>query len=233
MDNPKIQLFLLPFAGGNSASFHRLTEHLDPCIETICVEYAGRLSRRKEAYITKYKEFLKDTAAFINVRRKKLPFALLGYSLGSVLVYDLIVNQMLYGEADHCFICSRGDLKDENISQEYRDLSDKEFVQKMKELGGFDEKILENRRFLKIYMEPVRMDYLVWSDYRYIEQGRKIPCNTTVIYSSQDPLSAGAHEWKSLVSAETDFYELGENHFFINQYYKEMAELIHQHLIYR
>ncbi|GFI07877.1 thioesterase PikA5 [Lachnospiraceae bacterium] len=231
MSSKKMQLFLLPFAGGNAKSFHRLTELLDDSIEVIGVEYAGRQSRRKEAYITEYGDFLKDASDYVNARRSSLPFSVLGYSLGSVLAFDLITEKMLYGKPEHCFICARGDLKNESISQKYHELSDEEFIQKMTALGGFDRRILDNRRFLDIYMEPVRMDYKVWSQYRYIESGCRIPCDTTVMYSPKDPLSAGAGEWRKLVSGSIDFYELGKNHFFLNQHYKEMADIINSHLL--
>lgn len=230
MSDKKIQLFLLPFAGGNAKSFHHLTELLDDSIEAIGVEYAGRLSRRKESYITEYESFLKDAADYINARRSKLPFSVLGYSLGSVLAFELITEKLLCGEPKHCFICARGDLKKENISQKYHELPDEEFIQKIIALGGMDPRILGNRRFLDIYMKPIRMDYKIWSKYRYKEHGCKIPCDITVMYSREDPLAAGAMEWRNLTAGNADFYELGNNHFFLNQHYKEMAEIINFHL---
>lgn len=230
MKDKKIQLFFLPFAGGNSSSFHQITKLLDERIEIVCVEYAGRLSRCKEPYITEYQEFLKDVADYINARRNGLPFSILGYSLGSALAFDLITNQMLNGKPEHCFLCARGSLKNIGISQRYHELSDEEFVQKMVSLGGINERILENKRFLEIYMKPVRMDYKIWSQYRYIEHNCKIACDTTIMYSPKDPLSADVREWRNLIDGNIDFYELGENHFFMNQYYKEMAEIINQHL---
>lgn len=228
--NKKMQLFLLPFAGGNSSSFKQLTGLLDDRVEAISVEYAGRLSRHKEPYITDYDIFLEDAVNYINVRRSNLPISILGYSLGSVLAFDLITKKKVEGTLKHCFICARGDLRDESISQKYHKLLDREFIQRMVELGGFDKRILENKRFLEIYMEPVRKDYIVWSQYKYREGENKIPCNTTIMYSSRDPLSDNIFGWKDLTEGNIDFYELGENHFFINQYYREMAEIINRHL---
>lgn len=230
MSTKRMQLFLLPFAGGNSASFHCLTELLDECIDVVCVEYAGRLSRRKEAYITEYKDFLKDTADYINAKRNGSPFSILGYSLGSVLAFDLVTKKMIYGEPEHCFICARGDLRNKGISQTYHELTDDEFVQKMICLGGFDQRILDNKRFLDIYMEPVRRDYEVWCKYKYIEHNSKILCNTTVIYCAEDPMCADIYGWKDLIKGNVEFYEFGHDHFFINQYYKEIAEIINAHL---
>lgn len=203
---------------------------MDDRIEIISIEYAGRMSRRKENFITGYEEFLEDTANYINDKRNGLPISLLGYSLGSVLVFDLIIKKKIRGDLKHCFLCARGDLRDKSISQKYHELPDDEFLRKLVNLGGFDQRILENQRFLEIYMEPVRRDYMVWSQYKYREDGNKLPCDTTVIYSSKDPLSANVYGWRDLTEGNIDFYELGDNHFFINQYYREMAELVNGHL---
>ena len=130
MNNKKMQLFLLPFAGGNSASFKQLVELLDHRMEVIGVEYAGRMSRHKENFITDYEEFLEDTANYMNIRRNGLPISVLGYSLGSVLAFDLIIKKMIKGDLKHCFICARGDLRDKSISQRYHELPSDEFAQK-------------------------------------------------------------------------------------------------------
>lgn len=42
MDNKQIQLFLVPFAGGNLYSFKNLDKHLDSRIDVVPIEYAGR-----------------------------------------------------------------------------------------------------------------------------------------------------------------------------------------------
>lgn len=79
-------------------------------------------------------------------------------------------------------------------------------------------------------MKPVKMDYVIWSKYKYEDKGNKIPCDVTVMYSSKDPLSASVHGWADLTEKNIDFYELGDNHFFIKQHYKEVAEIINNHL---
>lgn len=229
MEDKRVQLFLLPFAGGTSASFNQLAGLLDRRIEAVSVEYAGRLGRRGEPYITEYGSFLQDVADYIAARRNGLPFAVLGYSLGSALAFDLIAGGMVAcGDIRHCFACARGNLKNRSISQEYHGLSDGEFARKMAELGGFDGRILENRRFRDIYMRPARMDYMVWSQYRYRTDGRKMACDTTVIYSPQDPLSADAGAWRDFTDGNVSFYELGDGHFFIRRHYREMAGIINR-----
>jgi surfactin synthase thioesterase subunit len=226
MKSSGIQLFLLPFAGGNSRSFDQVVERLDKRIDAITVEYAGRASRRKDEYITEYSPFLEDVASYIRERRDNRPWALLGYSLGSVFAYDISSRIMMDDNPFHVFVCARGDLKERYISQGYAGLEYDEFLEKMRALGGIDERLLKNRRFLEIFMEPTRKDYFVWADYEYVERGNRIPCDTTVIFSKKDPLSVGAEKWAQYCSGKVDFYEMGENHFFIKDCYAEIAKII-------
>ncbi len=225
MDNC-IQLLILPFAGGNSASFNDVSHCLRTNIIPVTVEYSGRLSRSKDRYITKYDEFLDDVVSYVRERRDGKPWALLGYSLGSVLAFDIAGGELIDDMLEHVFICARGDLKNRYISQRYAGLNDEDFARKIVGLGGFDERLMANKRFLDIYMKPVRSDYQVWGDYNFVDDGRKISCDTTVIYCEKDPLCSNVRAWDDFCAGKTDYYEMGENHFFVREHYAEMADII-------
>lgn len=225
----QLQLFLLPFAGGSSVSFKKLTALLDMRIEPITIEYAGRMTRRAEPYIDNYECFLMDVAKQIYKQKKfEIPYAVFGYSLGSVLIYDLLSQDMLGGNPVHVFICSKGSLIDRNKDKEYSECSENEFIQEIAMLGGTDERILKNKRFHEIFLMPAKADFAVWEQYVFKEG--KIPCDATAIYSEKDPAAHGIHDWSKIVEGSVDYYEMGSNHFFINQYWQRVAEIINEHL---
>lgn len=225
----RLQLFLLPFAGGNSTSLKKLISLLNAEIEAIPVEYAGRVTRHNEKFIENYDEFLTDVALYIKERRNsELPYAVFGYSLGSVLTYDLLSQGLIDGVPSHAFVCAKGSLFHKSASQYYQKLPDKEFIKEIIALGGTDKRILQNERFLNIYMQPVRADYIIWGQYSY-KPGR-IPCNATAIYSDKDPAAKGVHDWSKIVDGVIEYYEMGTNHFFINQYWHSVADIVNNHL---
>lgn len=167
----QLQLFLLPFAGGSSVSFKKLTALLDMRIEPITIEYAGRMTRRAEPYIDNYECFLMDVAKQIYKQKKfEIPYAVFGYSLGSVLIYDLLSQDMLGGNPVHVFICSKGSLIDRNKDKEYSECSENEFIQEIAMLGGTDERILKNKRFHEIFLMPAKADFAVWEQYVFKEE---------------------------------------------------------------
>lgn len=225
----QLQLFLLPFAGGSSVSFKKLVTMIDSRIEPITIEYAGRMTRRGEPYIDDYGCFLQDVTTQIQKHKKaSLPYAVFGYSLGSVLTYDLLSQKMLDGTLVHAFVCAKGSLFEANKDKGRSEYSEDDFVQEIAMLGGTDERILMNKRFLSIYLEPVRADYNIWEQYVFKEG--KIQCNATAIYSEKDPAAYGVHDWSKIVGGVVDYYEMGSNHFFINQYWQRVAEIVNDHL---
>jgi len=227
-DIKRIQLFLLPFAGGSSVSFNKLFPLLDTRIEPITIEYAGRATRRKEPFIMNYYDFISDVAEHINEYRSNLPYSVLGYSLGSAVVYDLLSRRMIKGFPTHAFICARGSLLNNLSSQSFVGLPDNDFIFMMSKLGGIDERILKNKRFLDIYLRPIRADYIIWGQYKY-QQG-SIPCSATAIYSPEDEAAKGVKDWSKIVDGTVDYYEMGENHFFLNNHWRDVAEIINTHL---
>ena len=77
-------------------------------------------------------------------------------------------------------------------------------------------------------MKPARADYAIWKQYVFKEG--KIPCDVTAIYSKKDPAAYGVQDWSQMVEGAVDYYEMGNNHFFINQYWQRVAEIINEHL---
>lgn len=210
--------------------FNKLLPYIDEKIEAIPIEYSGRGKRSNEKLIDDYNIFLMDVASQINEKITTKWFAILGYSIGSAVTYDLISKKLLKFQPIHSFMCARGSLKKSSESQSYSGLSDQDFLDKMIGLGGMDKRILEDKRFLDIYMRPVRADYKLWEQFKYAEDTPLMPCNITAIYRSKDPLAGGVTVWEEMTEGNVDYFEMGENHFFINQCYKEMSNIINEHL---
>lgn len=222
-----IQLFIFPFAGGNKTSFNKLIERLNEEIEAITIEYSGRGERLQEGYITDYRRFVSDVVNQINKHRKQnMPYAFLGYSMGSALVYEIAANDYIDPELVHIFYSARACVRDEKL----KELSDKEFIEHATQLGGFNEEVLKNKRLFRLFIHPLQDDYHIAIQYQYSPGMKEITCDSTVFYSEADTPFDSVEGWKNLTKGNTGFYEIGENHFFLYEHYKEMAEIINQKL---
>ncbi len=202
---------------------------LNPAIESFVINYSGRLHRRKEGYIENYNDFLYDVAnQIMSVKNNLLPYVLFGYSLGSVILYDLCVNKLLPGDLKHVFVCSKGSLHNKSKVDHEEGYSDDEVVDEIKYLGGTDERILNNPRFLSIYMEPVKMDFNIWRQFIY--HPGTINCNATMMFSRFDPAARGVHDWDINIKGQTEYFDMGTNHFFIKDNWQRVADIINNNI---
>lgn len=243
MPNKEIQLFILPYAGGSTAAFKRLTDLIDPRVDVVTVEYAGRGTRAKEPLAASIWNLLDDAAAYCRVRRKQdLPYAVMGYSMGSILAYEILKRETISGELRHLFIAAEVSPKDRSLElRKVKNPTDERILDRARHLGGLDDRMLQNKRFADIYIRPMLSDYrlffeYVFGVYKKDKAGEdetskdKIRADTTFFYCEADTALADVQHWEELIDGEFDYHELGENHFFINQHYKEMAQVINHHL---
>ena len=95
-----IQLFCIPYAGGNASFFNNLKKYLEDSVEVYNLEYSGHGIRRREAFYHDFEELLIEVKEQIETHRKKdVPYAILGYSMGSLAAYELAFTHPETGES--------------------------------------------------------------------------------------------------------------------------------------
>lgn len=231
MEDKQLQLFMLPYAGGNAFSFYKLSRFLDSRIETIPVEYAGRGTRAGEELICKYDDCLKDVSNFINShRRQEKLYAVLGYSFGSVLSYDLIRMKLINGgEPQHVFFCAEGGLKYLSDQNKQNTLDDALLFDEIKKLGGFSKKLLNTPDVLEDVFSLIKNDFHAYKEFVY--QRSIINSDCSIINSSGDFTAVYLDEWKEVTDKKIEYYQLGDNHFFINDKFRELAGIVNNKLL--
>lgn len=230
MEDKQLQLFMLPYAGGNAFSFYKLSRFLDSRIEVIPVEYAGRGTRVGEELIWKYVDCLKDVSNFINShRRQEKLYAVLGYSFGSVLSYDLIRMKLINGgEPQHVFFCAEGGLKHLSDQNKKNTQDDDSLFDEIKKLGGFSKKLLDTPNVLKDVFSLIKNDFHAYNEFVY--QRTLINSDCSIINSPGDFTAVYLDEWKEVIGKEIEYYQIGDNHFFINDKFRELADIVNKKL---
>lgn len=225
----RLQLFIIPFAGESAGAFKALVEELSSHIDPVVIEYAGHGKRLREKALEDYDSFLADVAASVASHRDAtLPCAVLGYSMGTNIAFDLISRGLIEGPIVHFFPCARRTVDLPTPGLEYHVLPDDQFTERIIQLGGIDQRLLNNKRFLDIYLRIIRSDYKILSQFKY--QGGVLDCSLTVMYSPNDTPEEFIGGWSHLSTGHTAFHPLGTTHFFILQHHHEMAEIINQAL---
>lgn len=233
----KIQLFCLPFAGGSKAIFKNFQEYIAEEIEIVLIEYPGHDSRISEAFCEEIEELVEDVLEqIIQKRNKNLPFAILGYSMGSVLAYELLsriynFNISLIGTPVHLFLCAIEALSNFKPRIDFKNMERQKAIEILTNMGGIENNILKNERFLEVFLRPIKADYELLSNYRFSKKAVVPKVDGSIIFSNEDTPYYKVEDWKYLINGDVEFYEMGNNHFFINQCSKDLAELINGKLL--
>lgn len=231
-DKKIIQLFIFPYAGGSAAAFKRLSDLIDEHVEVITVEYPGRGSRSKEPLADSLWDMLDDAISFCNMRRNiNIPYAVMGYSMGSILAYEMLARNVIRGELRHFFVSAEVSPEDRTLElRKVQNPSTERILERAKQLGGLDERLLTNKRFSEIYIKPMVHDYQLFFEYRFSGNKEKLNVDTTFFYCDKDTSVEDVQKWIKLINGKYEFHEMGNNHFFINEFYREMAGIINKSL---
>ena len=229
----KIQLFCIPYAGGKAEMFDSLAEHLSENIEITAVEYSGHGTRTKSEFYQTFDEMTDDVASIINSQLdEEAEIALFGYSMGSVVAFELLRRKLLRKAPMYLFIASHEAPGEHWESMEYCKLDDRAFADMLMNFGGFEkieDRMLTNRFFRRMIFDPIRADYNLIGSYT-LNSEETVDIPVTMLYSDKDVPTASALKWQNRFAQQAEFIMMGDNHFFIRELCSEVAEIINERL---
>lgn len=224
----KLQLFCIPYAGGTTELFDEFCSFLPKEIIAERIEYSGHGKRISEPFYETFYEMVSEVAGQINDRiEEDADIALFGYSMGSIVAYELMAQELLAKKPVGVMLASHESPDHEWESKEYFMSDDETFMKLIQDMGGFERctpAMLKNRFFRKLHFDPVRADYNLIGDYK---MSRKIELDVPALffYSSKDIPTEHTKAWKPFLGKQGKIVEMGENHFFIREHAKEMADM--------
>ena len=224
-----LQLFIIPFAGSKASQFGDFCSDFSDDVIVETIEYAGRGKRAKEPFFTDYGAFMIDVCSFIKCHRDyRIPFAILGYSIGGLFSYDLIAKEYINEQPKHVFICAC----ENNIERlpPISQLPEDEFWDRVIQLGGVDHKLIEHKKFLKLFSKTMRADFFIGEQHRCSKSDRKITCPVSVFYSESDTPYESVKRWQEVCDQKISFQEFSGDHFFILEHHEVVATEVKKRL---
>jgi surfactin synthase thioesterase subunit len=89
-DEASLRLFCIPQAGMGAWAFHGWQETLGSAVEVMPIELPGRNSRMRENRFTSMKDLVNAMVDNLVNEFRRLPYAILGHSLGAWIAYELV-----------------------------------------------------------------------------------------------------------------------------------------------
>ena len=215
----KINLFLLPFAGGSKYSYRTYKEKAPSFFNVIALEYPGRGNRTDEHLLTDIKALTDDLYYQIKpVVEQGNSYAIFGHSMGGLLAYLLTRKILLNNHVAplHLFITGTvGPSAPIRSSQQKHLLNKVDFMEEIRKLNGCPDEMLRNEELFE-YFEPIlRADFTATENYVY-EKDYPLNIPITVITGTEERLKAtDIQSWQKATSHIIDFRSMPGDHFFI------------------
>ncbi len=221
----KPQLFCFSYAGGTAAFFDVIEKDLKG-IELVKLEYAGHGERRREAFYKDFDALADDMYEQLRKRYCGGEYALLGYSMGSISLVEVLkrifasemkkpINIFLSAHEPHT--------KSELLNFEADEL-DEWVKERTIRFGAVPKRLLDNKVFWRTYLPVYRADYMIIGKYQFEQLDMKADIPTTVFYSETDTPLSEMQLWEKYFPCE--FHQYPGTHFFIQEHHAEMAEII-------
>lgn len=171
--NPRARarMFCLPYAGGG-ASTYRGWGGLLPKVEVCPVQLPGREGRLREAPFEHSEPLVQALADALQPSFQELPFVFFGHSMGAMLGFELARELRRRGQRLplHLFVSGRREPQVPDREEPIHGLPEAEFIERLRELNGTPEEVLEHAELMKLLIPVLRADFAVNETYAYKEE---------------------------------------------------------------
>lgn len=232
MQNRENLLFCFSFAGGTADFYNGLEEAVDGEVKLVKLEYPGHGKRMKESLCHSFDNLTEDLYPQIIKELRNKPnaqYAFMGYSMGSIAAFDMMKKFVLKGFEQlpkHIFLAAHQPRTIVELKSISEDKINEWVKNRTIEFGGIDEKLLNNKSFWRIYLPIYTADYQMIATYNFQSVQFQTVIPATVFYSEKDTPYNEMSKWEQYFVGDCEYIKYEGSHFFIHQYYKDMAEVI-------
>jgi medium-chain acyl-[acyl-carrier-protein] hydrolase len=164
-------MFCFPYAGGGASAYRGWTAALPSDVEVCPVQLPGRESRLREQPFTR-PEVLIQAIADALAPYLDLPFVFFGHSMGGMISFELSRELRRRGKTLplHIFVSGRRAPQVPAREEPIHDLPEDEFFEKLRELNGTPEEVLQHAELMKLLVPILRADFAVNETYSYTQE---------------------------------------------------------------
>lgn len=213
-----LRLVCLPYSGGRASVFNNLATDLPCHLELWAVEYPGHGRRLPEAPCTRLAPLVEQIADVLahQVRR---PFALLGYSVGALIGFEVARALARAGQPGPAALFAAA-AKAPHLRPArppLHELSREELIEGLHRLAGVRNELLDNEELVDVMLPVLRADLSLDETYAY-DPGAVLDCPVVAFGGSEDwstPRSS-LEAWREQTAGGFSLVTLPGGHFFLD-----------------
>ncbi len=218
------RLFCFPYAGGGASVFRDWGEALPGGIEVCPIQLPGRESRILERPFDEMATLVTALSAAIEPYLDK-PFALWGHSMGALICFELAhyLHQENKPKPLHLFVSGRkGPQVPERISLLHQ-LPEEEFVEKLRQLNGTPETVLQHEELMQLMLPTLRADFSLVETYNYTVRA-PLDCAITAFGGLQDETVTveELQSWREETCRAFTLHLFSGDHFYLRSFREQL-----------
>lgn len=218
------KLICFPYAGGSSTTYNDLKKMLCREYDVVLLDYPGHGFRLDEDLCKTIDETATDAYLAVKEISKVGEYALFGYSMGALVVYEVIRKLELNGDKlpSNVILAASNPPGVKEIEERIFDYDDDEFLKSVIALGGMSDEIMEDEELKSFFAPIIRNDFKQIYDYVKPDDF-VINENIVVLYSSEEKYFLG---WKDVTSKECKLIQIPGGHFFIHNHLNDVVAIL-------
>ncbi|RUT36531.1 thioesterase [Paenibacillus zeisoli] len=228
-----VKLFCLAHAGGSAAGYSRWRRQLEPWIELCPLELNGRGAKANLPFYESIQEAATQLFDQLQQEAGDQPYALLGHSMGTLLVYEMCMHARKMGFRDPAaaFFSGRIPPHLSEGGEELHKLPDEAFAAQIKQMGLSSPELFDHPELLKFFLPIIRSDYRLLETYTFAGNERPLSTDFFIWTGRDDPWTReNIHEWSTLTTKGCQYHEFEGGHFFIYERTGEVLAALHDGL---
>lgn len=227
-----VQLFLLPFAGGNCYSYNFLRKDVQNLtLDLYNLELPGRGKRRKEAFSANHQMAVDDYCKQIKELRNGRPYIIYGHSMGADLAFWVTNEMETAGDPPSDLVvtgCPSPIIKTKLqalFMVKTHKMNDTKLKIKLKSMEAVPDRILSDEKLFNAISPVLRNDFrLVESDY---DTRKKCVINTPIyaLMGNRENYAEQIDLWQNFTKGDMVSLLFDGGHFFIHDYVHELVKV--------
>lgn len=232
MNMPRLDLLVLPCAGGSANMYLRWRHLLPSWIRLVPVELPGRGMRMSEPFATDIDSLVERLCAE-HAQSLAGRHALFGHSMGALLAHRMAQRQRdCGGGLTQALFVSASPSPRCRHAQPFTPLTgDEELIGELRRQGGTPQEVLRHAELRQMVVEAMRADHRLCASHRY--QARPpLAMPIHVLGGRSDTLAASElADWRRETKGPSSLHWFDGGHFFIRQHEAAVAMLIVKELV--
>jgi medium-chain acyl-[acyl-carrier-protein] hydrolase len=224
----QVRLFCLPYSGAGASVFRAWSGAFPASMEVRPVQLPGREDRLAEPAFRRMNDLAPAVVRAVLPYLDK-PFAIFGHSLGALVGFE--VARLLQAEhgvgPELLFASGHTAPHDSDHEAILHSLPDGELAQKLRELGGTPEAVLQHEELRRLLFPLLRADFEVCETYRY-EPAEPLRCPILALggLGDDDVSRESLEEWRRHTLAGFGLRMFPGDHFFLNSCGPEVVRTV-------